>query len=174
MANKFLDDVGLKHLWDKITSTFAKKEDLNGIGGDSNTLALPCTLDVANMSVTGLGQNITTSEILDAINANKYIYLKVDALQFVGDPIWAMDIIAPLSQVIRVDKDVPSLRFSFILIVDNIPNFCDVMWFTSDSTAPVTLIPFVTQSQIGGLTFTTSSTEPTDVNSNVITFVDEG
>ena len=174
MGKEFLDKEGLKHFWDKATSIFAKKEDLNGIGGGSNTLALPCTLDVANMSVTGLGQNITTSEILDAINSNKYIYLKVDALQFVGDPIWGMDIIAPLSQVIRVDKDVPSLRFSFILIVDNIPNFCDVMWFASDGTAPVTIMPLVTQSQIGELTFTTSNTAPTVDDSNVITFVDEG
>lgn len=171
MANEFLDKNGLKHLWDKVTSTFAKKEDLNDIGGGNSTLAIPCVLDLATMSATGI--QIGAQTVIDAFNANKHIFLKVDASQMGGGT--TSYTVASLTQFVIVPGgDAPLLGFDFIMMISGVPNLINAEWWAGSYSAAVTITPLATQSQIGGLTFTTSSIAPTVDNSNVITFVDEG
>ena len=79
MSNKFLDDVGLKHLWEKALSTFAKKEELNNIGNSENILKVTATATPTSQTggeLTGMSHSF--AEIQDAYDNGATIYFCID------------------------------------------------------------------------------------------------
>lgn len=159
MANKFLDDVGLNHLWDKIASTFAKKSDVTEC---QKTLIVTCTADFMNGTLTDVSH--TLAQIQSAYAEGKHIILNADISQLSSNA---------------------KASLPLIMVEETGVHFSAVIFMGDGATAITTgirpsagnylmVMPLVQQSQIGGLTFATSSTAPTVDDSNVITFVDEG
>lgn len=159
MANEFLDKNGLKHFWDRATSIFAKKSDVTEC---QKTLIVTCTADFMNGTLTDVSH--TLAQIQSAYAEGKHIILNADINQ-----------LSPNAKA----------TLPLIMVEDTGAHFSAVIFMSDTATAITTgirpsagnylmVMPLVQQSQIGGLTFATSSTAPTGVSDNTITFVDEG
>lgn len=84
MDNKGINSTGLKHLWEKALSTFAKKEDLNNNGGEDKILrvtaiAIPTSETGGNITIT----NSSFAEIREAYDNGHYIFIDMD-LSYLG------------------------------------------------------------------------------------------
>lgn len=108
-----------------------------------STLAIPCVLDLATMSATGI--QIDAQTAIDAFNANKHIFLKVDASQM-GDGTTSYTVASMTQFVIVPGNDVPLLGFDFIMMISGVPHLINAEWWAGSYSAPVTITPLATQS----------------------------
>lgn len=80
MANKFLDDVGLAHLWDKAISIFAKKTEVEAsIAECQKPFIVTATADFVNGVMTNVSH--TFAQIEEAYNRGDHIFFDVDISQ---------------------------------------------------------------------------------------------
>lgn len=176
MGKKFLDENGLSHLWDKITATFVKKDELNGNGGgDSSTLivkAVP-TLDFSSGSIvfSGIASiDKGVDEILIAANSGRNVLLEFNVGINLGIVQYARSVMTLYSD--------NNMNFDgvFDMSGQGSPFFIRVTGSNKNGYDDwtVSMRQLVTQDQLGGFRFTSSSSAPTDDDKALITFVDEG
>lgn len=124
-----------------------------GGGGSSDVLMIPCYLDLATMTVRADNDQliVTTSDIVEAFNSNKAIYLKCDTFQMVDESDKAYVnfsyVIAPMTQCLSVkDTDQYTMYFDFMITINHIPHIVNVILRSSSSAGNVTMTPLATLS----------------------------
>lgn len=164
MANKFLDDVGLAHLWDKATSIFAKKTEVEAsIAECQKPFIVTATADFANGVMTNVSHTYT--QIIEAYNRGDHIFVETDIGQMVNGQ-------KTLLNLSNYNSSVG--KFIFEQVIRQAPNVIFVTGvIKADNTNSFTIKYLVEQTQLDGLTFTVSNTVPTVDDRSIITFVVE-
>ena len=164
MANKFLDDVGLKHLWGKATSIFAKKTEVEAsIAECQKPFIVRATADMLNGVLTNVSH--TFAQIAEAYNRGDHIFLEVDISQLISGQKTLLNLSNYRADKYGIFEQTMQYNGTVIFLVGEIRN---------NNSNYFNIRTLAEQTHLGGLTFNTSSSVPTVDDRSVITFVVEG